>query len=64
MLLTKFVENFDKETPLNEYPRPQLVRDSYLNLNGRWDFKISKSEDFNASSLERYLISHFKSIFI
>ena len=46
MLLTKFVENFDKEAPLNEYPRPQLVRDSYLNLNGRWDFKISKSDAF------------------
>ncbi len=28
------------DTPLSEYPRPQLVRDSYLCLNGKWDFKV------------------------
>jgi len=26
--------------PRNEYPRPQLVRDNWLNLNGQWDFEI------------------------
>lgn len=26
--------------PLQEYPRPQLERDSYLNLNGIWDYAI------------------------
>ncbi len=30
--------------PLSEYPRPQLVRDSYLCLNGEWDYKIQKEE--------------------
>lgn len=28
------------------YPRPQLRRDSYVNLNGRWDFQLSPSPDF------------------
>lgn len=31
---------FNKELPLNEYPRPQLKRNSFLNLNGIWDFKL------------------------
>ena len=26
--------------PRNEYPRPQLVRDNWLCLNGEWDFEI------------------------
>ena len=26
------------EVPRSEYPRPQLVRDSYMCLNGKWDF--------------------------
>ena len=26
------------DTPWQEYPRPALRRDSYLNLNGLWDF--------------------------
>ena len=31
---------------LSEYPRPQLVRDSYICLNGEWDYAIRKEEDF------------------
>lgn len=31
--------------PLNDYPRPQLVRESYLCLNGEWDYAITKSKE-------------------
>ena len=27
-------------TPWNVYPRPQMKRDSYLNLNGEWEFAV------------------------
>ena len=27
--------------PLSEYPRPQLYRDSYLSLNGYWEYSFS-----------------------
>lgn len=30
--------------PLAEYPRPNFVRDSYLTLNGKWRYAISKDE--------------------
>ncbi len=47
-LLTKWGENLDKNKPLQEYPRPQLARDSYLNLNGIWEYAIiKKSEPFS-----------------
>ncbi len=34
-----------KSQPLSEYPRPQLVRDSYLCLNGEWEYAINKNAD-------------------
>ncbi|MEG2158266.1 MAG: hypothetical protein RRY18_00140 [Clostridia bacterium] len=34
------------DKPLQEYPRPQLARDSYINLNGLWDYAITQSKDF------------------
>lgn len=40
MLLTKWSKSFDREHPLPEYPRPQFVRDSYINLNGSWKYVI------------------------
>ena len=39
-LYTKWGEALDPEHVLEEYPRPQLVRDSYINLNGMWDYKL------------------------
>ena len=29
-------------TPWTTYPRPQFRRDSFLNLNGTWDFCVRK----------------------
>ncbi len=40
-LTTPFIENMNRELPWNEYPRPSMMRDSFLCLNGQWDFQIS-----------------------
>ncbi len=40
-LLTRWGRDLDPAQVLPEYPRPQLVRDSYLNLNGWWDYAIT-----------------------
>lgn len=31
---------------LTEYPRPQLVRDSYISLNGEWEYAIRENDVF------------------
>ena len=38
-LLTPWADDIP-ETPWDIYPRPQLKRDSYLSLNGKWEFSI------------------------
>ena len=42
-MLTPWGETLDPNNILQEYPRPQLRRDSYLNLNGPWDYAFSDS---------------------
>ena len=44
-LVTRWGKNLDREHVLEEYPRPGLVRDSYLNLNGEWDYYISNNKN-------------------
>ena len=43
-MLTRWGETLDKTAVLQEYPRPQLVRESYYNLNGLWDYAITASD--------------------
>ncbi len=42
-MLTPWADTLDRAQPLPEYPRPQMVRDSYLNLNGPWSYAITTS---------------------
>lgn len=39
-LLTEWAAKLDPQKPLNEYPRPQMTRDNWTNLNGLWDYAI------------------------
>ena len=44
-LYTRWGERLDRAHPLPEYPRPQMRRQSYLNLNGPWDYAITQDEN-------------------
>ena len=37
-------EGLDPNAVLQEYPRPQMVRESYQNLNGLWDYAITDTD--------------------
>jgi len=39
-ILSPWAEKVDPANPLPEYPRPQMVRDSWINLNGLWQYAI------------------------
>ena len=41
-LMTRWGRTLDRSCPLPEYPRPQLRRDSYVCLNGVWEYAILK----------------------
>lgn len=43
-MLTPWGENISS-IPLPEYPRPQLVRDSWCNLNGTWNCTFTQTAD-------------------
>ena len=38
---TSWAENIDPQNVLPEYPRPQLERGEWVNLNGLWDYAIT-----------------------
>ena len=46
---TKWGESLDKNKVLAEYPRPQMERDSYFNLNGIWKYAITETDEFSSS---------------
>ena len=43
-LLTRWAKEVSPENALPEYPRPQMVRAEWLNLNGLWDYAIKPKD--------------------
>ena len=46
----------NKDCPWNVYPRPQLKRDSFLCLNGLWDFEITRSKEIPTEFTKKILV--------
>ncbi len=44
-LLTRWAGQVDANAPLPEYPRPQMMRTDWLNLNGLWQFQAGDASD-------------------
>ncbi len=60
-LYTTWGEKVDPENLLKEYPRPQFVRDSYINLNGYWEYAFvpEDSSDSVPSEMEGLILVPF-----
>src|SRR6266481_4936522 len=44
-IMTDWAQLADTNSPLPEYPRPQMVRANWLNLNGIWQFQAGNTND-------------------
>ena len=43
-IMTQWSDDVDPSNVLPEYPRPQMMRENWLNLNGMWDYAISAKD--------------------
>ena len=55
-LFTQWVDDIDPENPLPKYPRPQMVREHWQNLNGLWKFKMTRKGDDNGEYNNQILV--------
>ena len=50
--MTKWARDVKPSKVLPEYPRPQMVREDWQNLNGRWDYALTAKDATNARVVE------------
>ena len=43
-MMSRFAPDVDAEMPWPEYPRPQMVRGRWLNLNGGWEYSLTAKD--------------------
>src|SRR4051794_3624865 len=44
-LMTRWAKDVKPAAPLPDYPRPQMKRDKWLNLNGVWQLAFAKEKE-------------------
>src|SRR5690606_25855168 len=58
-ITTPWAERVNSSQPLPEYPRPQMVRDTWHNLNGLWDYAIQPATAGRPSAYEGKILVPF-----
>lgn len=56
---TEWTAKVDPLNPLPEYPRPQMVRDTWLNLNGLWDFTLVPAANIKPEKYKEKILVPF-----
>jgi hypothetical protein len=60
-LMTKWGKKVTPENTWKEYPRPQLVRKEWQNLNGLWDYAITEKGATKPEKWEGQILVPFSS---
>jgi hypothetical protein len=58
-LQTKWAADVNPEHPLPEYPRPQLERKQWVNLNGPWEYAITSADAPRPAAFGKRIIVPF-----
>ncbi|HEV3417531.1 MAG TPA: beta galactosidase jelly roll domain-containing protein, partial [Pirellulales bacterium] len=58
-LQTRWAKDVSPENALPEYPRPQMVRKDWQNLNGLWDYAIRPKADERAEKFDGLILVPF-----
>lgn len=58
-LMTRWAKDVSPENVLPEYPRPQMVREKWQNLNGLWDYAIVPKADEKPTSFDGKILVPF-----
>jgi beta-galactosidase/beta-glucuronidase len=56
---TTWSEKIDPSNVWQEYPRPQMVRDNWKNLNGLWDYALTSKDQNNPSLFQGKILVPF-----
>ena len=58
-IMTQWAADVDPANPLPEYPRPQLVRENWVNLNGLRDYAVTRVDDPQPTEFEGQILVPF-----
>ncbi|MDT8393910.1 MAG: glycoside hydrolase family 2 TIM barrel-domain containing protein [Bacteroidales bacterium] len=55
-LMTKWSAGIDPSMPWPEYPRPQMQRNEWINLNGLWDYQLNRQKSMPETYTRKILV--------
>ena len=58
-ITTTWAEQVNPASPLPEYPRPQMIRERWVNLNGLWDYAIVPKETTDVTTYQGKILVPF-----
>lgn len=58
-IMSKWAKEVSAKNTLTEYPRPQMVRKDWMNLNGQWKYAIRPKSDSQPKTFDGHILVPF-----